>query len=78
MSKAAHQQFRFSLNLSPQQLLRYYQGSASAIQVTSHCGRLLRFPASRLRPFITRQGIEGTFLLAVDDQNRFLSLKKLR
>ncbi|OEU71817.1 MAG: hypothetical protein BA864_06645 [Desulfuromonadales bacterium C00003093] len=69
--------FRFSIHLSQQQFLRHYQGSASAVQVISECGRRLRFPASRLRSFLTHSGISGRFQLTVDADNRFLDLKKI-
>lgn len=71
------QQYRFSLQISQQQFLRHYQGTAGSVQVLSHCGRRLRFPASRLRPFLTHTGIMGTFVLTVDARNRFIDLKKI-
>jgi len=77
MTTAGQQQFRFSLQISQQEFLRHYQGSANAVQVLSECGRRLRFPASRLRPFLTHTGINGRFLLTVDPSYRFLELKKI-
>ena len=77
MSTTRQQQFRFNLTLSQQQYLRYYQGSASNVRVTSECGRRLLFPAARLRPFLTHSGISGRFLLITDAGNRFLELKKI-
>jgi hypothetical protein len=77
MTTARQQQYRFSLQINSQQFQRYYQGTASSVQVHSHCGRRLRFPASRLRPFLTHAGISGTFVLTVDTNNRFLDLKKI-
>lgn len=73
----SQQIFRFSIQLSQQQFLRHYQGSASSVQVYSECGRKLQFPASRLRPFLTHSGIIGRFQLTVDADNRFLDLKKI-
>ena len=77
MNTARQQQFRFNLTVSQQQYLRYYQGTASNIRVTSECGRRLLFPAARLRPFLTHSGISGRFLLTIDAENRFLELKKI-
>jgi len=76
MTTARQQQFRFSIRISQEEFIRHYQGSANAVQVLSECGRRLRFPASRLRPFLTHSGISGRFLLTVDADNRFLDLKK--
>ena len=77
MNPARQKQYRFSLQLSQQQFLRHYQGSASSVQVFSECGRRLRFPASRLRPFLTHAGIKARFQLTVDSDNRFLKLEKI-
>lgn len=78
MSTIQQKHFRFSLQISQEQFLRYYQGSAGAVQVYSECGQRLRFPASRLRPFLTHSGIQGRFQLTVTAGNRFVELKKLR
>ncbi len=77
MSTASRQHFYFRLQIDHQQLLRYYQGTASQVQVNSECGRRLQFPAMRLRPFLTRNGISGRFQLTVDADNRFVQLKKI-
>jgi len=77
MTSARQQQYRFSIQISQEEFIRHYQGSANAVQVLSECGRRLRFPASRLRPFLTHSGISGRFLLTVDVGNRFLDLKKI-
>lgn len=76
MNQVRQKKFRFSIQLSQQQFLRYYQGSASSVQVFSECGQRLRFPAARLRPFMTHNGISGRFILTVDAENRFINLKK--
>jgi len=77
MTTARPKHYRFSIHINQQQYLRYYQGSASTVQVYSECGQLLRFPASRLRPFLTHTGISGRFQMTVNAENRFLDLKKL-
>jgi len=77
MNAAGRKHYRFSIQISQDQFLRYYQGSAGAVQVYSECGQRLRFPASRLRPFLTHSGISGRFQLTVNAENRFIELKKL-
>ena len=76
MAKPSVQQFYFSIQLSQQQFLRYYQGTANAVQVVSECGRRLQFPAAKLRPFLGHAGICGRFRLTVDEHNRFLRLQQ--
>ncbi len=75
LSKQKH--YFFHLQLSQQELMRYYQGTASNVRVVSECGHRLQFPASRLRPFMTRNGISGRFQLTVSSANQFLNLKKI-
>ena len=77
MTAVNQQQYRFRIQISQMEFLRHYQGTASSVQVMSECGRRLRFPASRLRPFLTHTGISGRFVLTVDADNRFLDLEKI-
>ena len=77
MNAANQQQFYFRLQIDQQQILRYYQGTASQVQVVSECGRRLQFPAMRLRPFLTQNGISGRFQLTIAANNRFVKLKKI-
>ena len=78
MSTAGQKHYRFSIQINRQQYLKYYQGAASTVQVYSENGQLLRFPASRLRPFLTHTGIQGRFQLTVSAENRFVELCKLQ
>jgi len=77
MKSVRQKRYRFSIQIDQQAYLRYYQGSACTVQVFSECGQRLRFPASRLRPFLTHTGIQGYFQLTVSPENRFIDLKKL-
>lgn len=66
----------FTLNLQPEQLLRYYKGSSRYLQVVTEDGRNLRFPLEKLRPFVTAEGVQGRFLMRYDETGRFLSLTR--
>lgn len=77
MNAARDKTYRFRIQINQQQYLRYYQGAASTVQVYAENGQRLRFPASRLRPFLTQSGISGRFQLRVSSDNRFLDLTKL-
>jgi hypothetical protein len=77
MATTSRKQYYFRLQISQQQFLRYYQGSANAIQVVSECGKRLHLPAIRVRPFLTHSGINGRFLLTIDSNNRFIDLQKI-
>ncbi|MFO7577015.1 MAG: DUF2835 domain-containing protein [Pelovirga sp.] len=78
MSAADQRRFSFSLRISRQDFLAYYQGTAQSVLVTTSCGRSLRFPARRLRPFLRAAGISGDFSLTVDASNRIISLTQDR
>ena len=77
MATQLKKQFTFRLQISQQQYLQYYQGTANAVQVVSECGQKVKFPAIRLRPFMTHDGIHGRFCLTIDGNNRFIDLQKL-
>ncbi len=77
MPPAGQRQYYFSLNISQQEFYKYYQGAADGVIVVAECGRRLRFPARRLRPFLSYRGIRGRFCLQVDQDNRFLSLQQV-
>ncbi|WP_090209549.1 DUF2835 domain-containing protein [Ectothiorhodospira magna] len=71
------QYFHFSLGISRDEYLRYYNGAASTVVVMSQEGRTVRFPASALRPFVLHDGVRGRFRLTVNSQFKLLSLERL-
>ena len=77
MMASMRDRIRFSLNISSDDYLRYYRGSAHSVVVTSEDGRKVRFPASNLRPFVTHEGVRGRFELLLDEESRLLELRRL-
>jgi len=71
------QQIRFSLNISSEAFLRYYQGGASVVVVQAEDGRRVQVPANSFRSFVSQQGIVGRFELELDENNKLINLKKL-
>jgi len=67
----------FNLTISAEEMLRYYQGGPSVVTTHSIDGRKVRFPASRLRPFMTTMGIRGRFSITFDDNNKFLEMRRI-
>lgn len=65
-----------SLNISPDALLRYYQGEAQLVLATAQDGRKVQFPAHVLRAHVRHDGVIGDFLLVYDEQNRFVTLQR--
>ncbi|MBO9491391.1 DUF2835 domain-containing protein [Endozoicomonas sp. G2_1] len=70
------QKYYFQLALPYQECLAYYHGQVKAVMVTSSTGQRVQFPASHIRPYMTRVGVYGSFCLYTEN-NKFLSLEKL-
>lgn len=69
-------EYEFTLHLSADEYLQYYEGIAEAIQVRSHCGKTIQFPADKMRKFVLQDGVHGIFIIQLDKQNKFLSLQR--
>ena len=41
-------------------------------------GRIIQLPIKVLHPFISKQGIQGDFLVTTDDENRFVKIAPLK
>jgi hypothetical protein len=67
---------RFSLSISSVQFLSFYRGRAREIQVRRVEGRVVRFPANILRPFMTDAGVRGEFVLEFDECSKFIRIRK--
>jgi hypothetical protein len=70
-------EFEFTLHLSAEEYLQYYEGVATSIQVRSHCGKTIQFSADKMREFVLQDGVHGTFIMQLDNKNKFLSIKKI-
>ena len=70
-------EFQFSLHISRDEYLRYYQGQAVAVVVTDKEGRSIRFPANALRTHVDHTGIHGRFRLITDDQHKLQRLERI-
>jgi len=72
-----HQFIRFTLRLSYDQYSKVYQGIAKNVSVKADDGRRVEFPAGKIQPFLTREGINGDFELELSGHNKFVNIKKL-
>lgn len=68
---------RFRIDISPDEYLAYYRGTARNVVTTALDGRSVCFPARILRPFVTKGGIQGEFLLLYDAANRFAGIERV-
>ena len=65
------------LQISATDYLRWYRGTVKTVQAVSTDGRTISFPASILQRFVTKDGINGTFVLCFGKNNKFESVRKL-
>ena len=68
---------QFILDLSYEQFENVYRGNTRYIQVVDNNGNKVRFSANHLRPYLTRDGVQGKFVLRYDTGHKFRSLEKV-
>ena len=68
---------RFRLAISAEEYLAYYQGSAREIVARSDDNKVVRFPASAFRRFVTHEGIFGRFEIIFDENNKLISVQSI-
>ena len=69
--------FIVDLHIPADELLRYYRGTARGVVVRARSGERVRFPAEVLRGHVGRHGVQGTFSLSVDANNRLRSFERV-
>lgn len=67
----------FALRISEQELLKFYRGHARNVVATDAQGKSMAFPIEVIRPFVTKEGVYGRFEMIVDDNFKFISIKKV-
>ncbi|PHS31434.1 MAG: hypothetical protein COA95_06475 [Methylophaga sp.] len=70
-------ELQFNLDISREQALRYYQGTAKTVIVTTITGQKLQFPAEHIRSFIDQNGIQGVFTIQFDKDNKLVALNRI-
>lgn len=63
--------------LSAERLRVVYQGRANRIQALGRDGRRVSIPSHHFRPFLTHEGIYGSFELQFNEEGELLSLRRL-
>ncbi len=63
--------------ISADEFQRLYEGSAKTVYAQSLDGRTIRFPAGILRQFVLHSGVQGTFQINFDENNRFHSIQRV-
>ena len=68
---------RFRLAISAEEYLAYYQGSAQVVVARSDDNRVIRFPASAIRKFVTPDGIYGSFEISFDENHKLIEVQQI-
>lgn len=63
--------------LSAERLRAIYQGRANRVLLHSRDGRRVSLPAHHLRPFLSHDGVYGSFVLEFSPAGELLSLRRL-
>ncbi len=66
---------RFRLAISAEEYLAYYRGAAQDVVARSDDNRVVRFPASAIRKFVTRDGVFGRFEITFDENNKLIGIE---
>ena len=72
-----NQRVRFSLQIPTAEVLAYYKGAAKQVSVLAYDGRRIEFPAEKLRPFMSEDGVYGEFEMEFDREHRFVSMLRV-
>ncbi len=70
-------EYYFTLRLSYEQCMQYYDGTVRYIQVREEGGKSVRFPAHHIRPYVSSLGVRGRFRLLLTDENKFVRLEQV-
>ncbi len=66
-----------TVNIPRWQYLLWYKGIAQDVSAVTDDGRSVRFPAAILSPFITHNGVNGTFIIEYTSKGKFSTIKKV-
>lgn len=67
----------FQLEISADEYVRYYKGTAKTVVTQSIDGKKVQFPVNILQSYITHNGISGMFSLKYDENNKYVSIQKI-
>lgn len=76
MAAAEEKQIQIALSISADEYLRVYQGNAKKVSTVDSEGKRISFPVNILQPFVTHNGVSGSFTIIIDENNRFKKIIK--
>ena len=71
------QKLTVDLALPAERYLAWYRGQAGRVLVHARDGRSISLPAHHLRPFLSHEGVYGSFELTFTGEGKLVSLERL-
>ncbi|MEZ2746460.1 DUF2835 domain-containing protein [Halopseudomonas bauzanensis] len=71
------QELIIDLALPAERYLAWYRGQAGRVVMRSRDGRSVSLPAHHLRPFLTHEGVYGSFVMRFTREGKLVSLERL-
>lgn len=65
------------LHIAADEFLRWYQGGPQVVNAVARDGRRVQFPAASLQPFVSHNGVRGTFAIHFDRDNKLQRIERL-
>lgn len=65
------------LALPAERYLAWYRGQAGRVLMHARDGRSISLPAHHLRPFLSHEGVYGSFELTFTDDGKLISLERV-
>ncbi len=65
------------VTISADEYLKFYQSPGVVVSTRARDGRSVRFPAKILQPYVTRQGIRGSFRISFSAAGKFQAIDRL-
>lgn len=71
------QKLTVHLALPAERYLAWYRGQAGRVLMHARDGRSISLPAHHLRPFLSHEGVYGSFELTFTDDGKLVSLERV-
>lgn len=71
------QELIIDVALPAERYLAWYRGDAKRVLMRSRDGRSISLPAHHLRPFLTHEGVYGSFVMRFTSEGKMVSLERL-
>ncbi len=71
------QKITVDLRVGADEYLKFYRGQASVVTCRARDGRRIQFPVKILNPYLTREGVSGSFEILFDAQGKFVAISRI-